>query len=125
MANGGISADGLTYTFKLRPDTKWTDGTDRRRRTTSSTRIKRIFDPAVGVYYASFFLDIVGAEDTYNATDATPDQVADSTAGIGVTAIDDTTLEIKLASTGRDIHAADGDAFGLPGAGRYRQGESG
>ncbi|HET8627769.1 MAG TPA: ABC transporter substrate-binding protein [Thermomicrobiales bacterium] len=25
--NGGISADGLTYTFKLRPDVKWSDGT--------------------------------------------------------------------------------------------------
>ncbi|HET8628488.1 MAG TPA: ABC transporter substrate-binding protein, partial [Thermomicrobiales bacterium] len=24
--NGGISADGLTYTFKLRPDVKWSDG---------------------------------------------------------------------------------------------------
>jgi ABC-type transport system substrate-binding protein len=26
VANGGISADGLTYTLKLRPEVTWSDG---------------------------------------------------------------------------------------------------
>lgn len=96
LENGGISSDGLTYTFKMRTDTKWTDGQP----VTAGDfeyAMKRLFDPTVGVYYASFFTDIVGAQETYEATDASPEQIAEMTAKIGVKAIDDGTLEIKLA----------------------------
>jgi oligopeptide transport system substrate-binding protein len=93
--NGGISADAMTYTFRLRDDVTWTDG-----QTVTAEHfeyaIKRLFDPTVGVYYASFFTDIVGSEDLYNLVDATPEQVTAMSEDIAVSAVDDTTLQITL-----------------------------
>jgi oligopeptide transport system substrate-binding protein len=94
--NGGISADGLTYTFKLRTDAKWTDG-----QTVTANDfeygIKRLFNPTLGAYYASLYTDIVGAAESLEATDPTEEQIATAAEAIGVNAIDDTTLEIKLS----------------------------
>jgi oligopeptide transport system substrate-binding protein len=95
VENGGISSDGLTYTFKLRGDTKWSDGQIVTAKDFQFA-IRRLFDPTVGVYYASFYTDIVGATDTFAATDASLEEIARLSAAIAVTAIDDTTLEIKL-----------------------------
>jgi oligopeptide transport system substrate-binding protein len=87
--NGGISADGLTYTFNLRDDLMWSDGQP----LTASDfeySLKRLFAPEVGAtgYYYTFYTNIVGAE-AYSEGEGSVDDV-------GVTAVDDTTLQIEL-----------------------------
>lgn len=88
--NGGISEDGLTYTFTLRDDLVWSDG-EPLTAADFEYSLKRLFDPEVGGqgYYYSFYTKIIGAED-YVSGEGTADDVA-------VTAIDDTTLEIELS----------------------------
>jgi oligopeptide transport system substrate-binding protein len=86
--NGGISADALTYTIKLRDDLTWSDGEP----LTAGDfvySLKRLFDPAAGAggYYYAFYTDIVGAEEAAGGG---------SVEDVGVTAVDDTTLEIRL-----------------------------
>src|SRR3990172_8794839 len=85
----GISDDGPTYTIELRDDVTWSDGTP----LTANDfvyALRRLFDPEVGAtgYYYSFYTAIVGSEDAAAGTGALED--------IGVTALNDTTLEIKL-----------------------------
>src|SRR5688500_13413753 len=65
-ANGGISSDSKTYTFKLRDDVKWSDG---RPLTAKDFEygVRRLFDPDKGAEYASFYFAIVGAEDYFMA----------------------------------------------------------
>jgi len=85
--NGGISDDGKTYTFKLRSDVTWSDG----EKVTAGDfeyAIKRMLDPDTAAEYASFYYDIVGAED-YNGGTGTVDDLA-------VEAVDDATLKIEL-----------------------------
>lgn len=87
LANGGISADGKTYTFKINQNAVWADGT----KVTANDfeySIKRMLNPASAAEYASFYYDIVGAE-AYNGGTGSKDAV-------GVKAIDADTLEIKL-----------------------------
>ena len=72
--NGGISEDGLTYTFELRDGLKWSDGSP----LTASDweySLKRFFDPTLGgsQYYQSFYYDIEGAQEYHTAL-GTPDQ---------------------------------------------------
>lgn len=98
LANGGISSDGLTYTFKLRTDAKWSDGQP----VTANDfeyAMKRLFDPNVGGYYASVFTDIVGAADAYAATEATPAEVQALLDQVGVEATDDSTLVVTLTQS--------------------------
>jgi oligopeptide transport system substrate-binding protein len=88
--NGGISADGLTYTIALRPDAMWSDG----RPVTAGDFVyafQRLFDPEAGAqgYYYQFYTAIEGAE-AFASGDG------GSAEAIGVTAIDDTTLQITL-----------------------------
>jgi oligopeptide transport system substrate-binding protein len=87
--NGGISEDGLTYTFKLRDDLVWSDG-EPLTAADFEYSLKRLFDPQAGAqgYYYSFYTNIVGSE-AYAAGQGSAEEV-------GVKAIDDTTLEIKL-----------------------------
>lgn len=96
IGNGGISADGLTYTFKLKTNVTWSDGS----KVTAKDfvySIKRLFDPDLACEYASFYYDIVGGADYNAAADATAAAKASLKAAIGVKAVDDYTLEIKLA----------------------------
>ncbi len=87
--NGGISEDGKTYTFKLRSDVTWSDG-EKVKAQDFEFAIKRMLSPELASEYASFYFDIVGAED-YNAGTGSVDDVA-------VDAVDDATLEIKLVN---------------------------
>jgi oligopeptide transport system substrate-binding protein len=93
--NGGISADGKTYTFKLRSEVTWSDG----EQVTASDyeySIKRLFDPDLAAEYTSFYFDIVGGQDYYEAIDADATTKAQLHDAVGVTAVDDYTLEIQL-----------------------------
>ncbi len=95
--NGGISADGKTYTFKLKEEVTWSDGV----KVTADDyeySIKRLFDPVNAAEYASFFFDIVGGSAYYSSADQDENAKAALKAAIGVKALDDYTLEIKLAS---------------------------
>ena len=96
VANKGISADGLTYTFNLNPKASWSDG----KKVTAGDfeySIKRMLSPEIAADYASFYFAIAGAED-YNAAadkdEATKQQLKDA---VGVKALNDSTLQITLA----------------------------
>lgn len=83
-----ISDDGLTYTFKLRPGLKWSDGSPLTAHdfVYSATRI---LTPATGAQYVGLYTDyVVGAQELYD--DPT------KTDGLGIVATDDSTLTIKL-----------------------------
>jgi oligopeptide transport system substrate-binding protein len=93
--NGGISADGKTYTFKLRDDVTWSDGV----KVTAHDyeySFKRLFDPDLAAEYTSFYFNIVGGEAYYEAIDADAATKAQLRDAVGVTALDDYTLQIKL-----------------------------
>jgi oligopeptide transport system substrate-binding protein len=84
-----VSADGLTYTFHLR-DAVWADG----RPVTAHDfeyAYKRILNPEVGAEYAVMLYYIEGAI-AYNTG-----KMKDAST-VGVRALDDRTLEIRLAS---------------------------
>jgi oligopeptide transport system substrate-binding protein len=85
-----VSLDGTVYTFHLRPDGMWSDGQP----VTAGEfeySWKRLLDPALHAEYAPLFVDagIVGADDFNSGRVATPTRV-------GITALDDLTLQIRL-----------------------------
>lgn len=83
-----ISPDGLTYTFTLRPDALWSDGTA----VTSSdflTAFRWLVDPANAVEYANLQFPV------RNAVAIAEGRLAD-VAQLGVTAPDEKTLVIEL-----------------------------
>ena len=95
--NKGISADGKTYTFKLNSKVTWSDG----KKVTAKDyeySIKRLFNPDLAAEYTSFYFDIVGGEAYYSAVDADAAAKALLRDAVGVKAVNDTTLEIKLAA---------------------------
>jgi oligopeptide transport system substrate-binding protein len=95
VANKGISADGLTYTFKLNPKATWSDG----KTVTASDyeySIKRMLSPDLAAEYASFYFDIVGGEAYFSAAKADAATKATLKAAVGVKAVDATTLQITL-----------------------------
>jgi oligopeptide transport system substrate-binding protein len=83
-----ISKDGKTYTFKLREGLVWSDG----KPLVASHFVdswERLLNSTSGAEYSYFLFDIVGAED-YNA------KKINDFSQVGVKAIDDRTLEVKL-----------------------------
>lgn len=85
-----VSDDGLVYTFKIRPDAKWSDGVA----VTSADFIegmKRELDPAAGNSYAYMQYVLKNAE-AYNTK-----KISDF-AEVGIKAIDDHTVQYTLAS---------------------------
>ncbi|MDD5189905.1 MAG: peptide ABC transporter substrate-binding protein [Dehalococcoidales bacterium] len=131
VANKGISADGLTYTITLKSNATWSDGT----KVTAGDfafSIKRLFDPKLAAEYASFYFDIVGGEAYYGSADKTAAEQTALKDAIGVRAINDTTLEIKLIDplptftqllalwpvypVRQDMITAHGDAWAQPDA---------
>ncbi|MCC7321079.1 MAG: peptide ABC transporter substrate-binding protein [Rubellimicrobium sp.] len=83
------SEDGLTYTFHLRPEAKWSDG----RPVTAGDFVyswRRAADPATASEY-QWYMGLMALENVEEvmAGEMPPDQ-------LGVTAIDDQTLEVRL-----------------------------
>jgi oligopeptide transport system substrate-binding protein len=94
--NGGISADGLTYTVKIPEDAKWSDGSS----LTASDfvySLKRALDPKLAGPYVSYFYSLVGARDYATAlgTPTAPKTPSDS---------DLTALRDKVGVTAKDNH---------------------
>lgn len=84
-----ISADGKTYTFKLRQGAVWSDGVPLRAQHFVDAW-ERMLNPKTAAEYAYFLYDIEGAE-LYNQG-----KLAEFSK-VGTKAIDDLTLEVKLA----------------------------
>lgn len=84
-----ISDDGLTYTFKLRADGKWSNG-EPVKAGDFVFAFKRLEDAKTAASYANMLFPVVNAE-SINKGEKKPDE-------LGVKAIDDRTLEIKLSA---------------------------
>ncbi len=83
-----VSEDGKTYTFKIREDVYWTDGKPLKAEHFEYSW-KRILNPKTGGDYAYFLYDIENAEEFNTGKIDDPEKV-------GVKAIDDHTLKVKL-----------------------------
>jgi ABC-type oligopeptide transport system substrate-binding subunit len=83
------SADGLTYTFHLRPGLAWADGTALTSRDFLWSWL-RVLEPATAARNASLFYSIRGAEDFNQG-------VATDPAKVGLAAPDDSTFVVTLS----------------------------
>ncbi|MBG9982269.1 peptide ABC transporter substrate-binding protein [Aerococcaceae bacterium DSM 111020] len=83
------SEDELTWTFKLREDSTWSNG-DPVTAKDFEYAWKRALDPETASQYSSILYPIEGAEE-FNSGEGEADDV-------GVTAVDDYTLEVKLVN---------------------------
>ena len=83
------SADGLTWTFHLRPGLAWSDGAPLTARDFVWSWL-RALAPATGSRNAGLLYAIAGAEDFNRGTERDP-------ARVGLAAPDDTTLVVRLA----------------------------
>ena len=81
------SEDGLTYTFKLRKDAKWTNG-DTVTAEDFEFAWSEVLNPEVAAEYAYFLFFVENAEAYYNGECEWED--------VGIKAIDDFTFEVKL-----------------------------
>src|SRR5687768_6333112 len=90
------SEDGTTVTFVLRDDLQWTNG-DPVTAEDFEYAWKRTVSPELGADYAYQFYGIVGAQD-YNSCDPEKDECAPLADKMGVNAVDDKTLEVKLTT---------------------------
>jgi oligopeptide transport system substrate-binding protein len=82
-----VSPDGKTYTFKLRADGKWSDGSP----VTANDFVfswRRLVDPATAAEYAYMLSPVVNADDITGGKKK-PEE-------LGVKAVDDMTFEITL-----------------------------
>ena len=90
------SDDGKTVTYVLRDDLKWTNG-DPVTAQDFEYSWKRTVSPELGADYAYQFYGIVGAQE-YNSCDPKKDNCDALADKMGVNAVDDKTLEVKLTS---------------------------
>lgn len=85
-----VSADGLTYTFYLRDDAKWSDGVDITAQTVVDSWL-RFLDPATAAGYTYLMADeaMVAGASAYNSGEAGPEAVQ-------IAALDDDTFQVTL-----------------------------
>ena len=92
-----VSSDGLTYTFHLRTNAKWSDG----KPVTGQDFVygwQRLLNPALAAGYVDPFFDgtVAGAQ-TYGSVDPANQSAVDSfIQGLGLSAPDDHTFVVKL-----------------------------
>lgn len=103
VENGGISEDGLTYTFRLKPGLVWSDGAPLVAEN-FVTAAKRLFEPGSGNFYVDFYR-IIGAQGANQAAIQALSAGEDSTEietqvvqQLEVTAPDDLTVVYQLTS---------------------------
>jgi len=84
-----LSEDGLTYTFHIR-DAKWSDGKPVTAQDFEYSFL-RLFNPETHSDYGFFGMYVVGGEDFWRGNSTDPSTV-------GIKALDDKTLEIKLVT---------------------------
>ena len=82
-----VSDDGLTYTFRVRPEARWSNG-DPVSAKDFAFGLRRLVDPATGAFYAAELSNVVNAKAVI-AGELSP-------AELGVSAPDDATLVIEL-----------------------------
>ncbi len=92
-----ISEDGLTYTFTLKDGMKWSNG-DPVTAKDFEFSWKRVSDPDLAADYAYQVFYIEGMEERFTGEDANGDGKVATVDDIGVKAIDDKTLEVKLVA---------------------------
>jgi oligopeptide transport system substrate-binding protein len=93
-----VSSDGLTYTFHLRKDGKWSDG----KPVTAQDFVygyKRLLDPRIAAPYVEGYFDvtIAGAANYANIDPKDTNAVNSFLNGLGVSAPDPNTFVIKLS----------------------------
>lgn len=84
-----ISDDLCTYTFHLRKDAKWSDGSEVTSEDFKNTMV-RALNPDNGSWYVNFLFVIKGAENAFNGTGSIDDFAADC--------VDPQTIKITLSS---------------------------
>jgi oligopeptide transport system substrate-binding protein len=84
-----VSSDGKTYTFKLRPGVKWSDGVPLKAKDFVYSW-KRLLTPATAASYAYYLYDVEGAE-AYNKG-----SIKDFHK-VGIKALNDSTIRVKLS----------------------------
>lgn len=97
LENGGVSEDGMTYTFTLREDAVWEDGEP----VTAHDFVysmRRLLDPRLASYYGStnYAGLIAGGAELAGAVEADEATIEQLASEIGVRAVDNYTLEITL-----------------------------
>jgi oligopeptide transport system substrate-binding protein len=91
-----VSSDGLTWTFKLRPNMKWSDGAPIDANVFAYS-INRSLDPCTGSDVASYLYNIKGAADFNGGTCPTGAKAsADTLIGKSIVVADPLTLKLTL-----------------------------
>jgi len=99
-ANGGIAADGVTYTVKLKPDLKWSDGTPITAADFAYGIIRGYNLNVSGSGYGGFITSIKGADAALKLDPKSATYVADVEAALkdSVVAVDAHTLKLVASS---------------------------
>lgn len=97
MAEGApqVSSDGKTYTIKLKPNLKWSDGQPLDAND-FVLGIQRTCNPDIAGHYQYILTNIVGCDDYYGAADKSAAEKETLLKAVGVRAVDASTIEIKL-----------------------------
>ncbi|MFN3197440.1 MAG: peptide ABC transporter substrate-binding protein [Bradymonadia bacterium] len=98
-----ISKDGLVWTFHLRENGRWSDGTPVTARDFEYAW-KRVLDPKTASKTASWLAGFIKGGQAYNSSTAKDDQTALREA-VGVKALDDVTLQVTLEAPQPLFHA--------------------
>lgn len=95
VENGGISADGMTYTVNLYEDAMFSDGTP----ATAEHWIysmQRLLNPLTASPYASFFYPLTGAEEFNTSAESDAAALEELANSVGISADGDYTLTFTL-----------------------------